>query len=100
MSKSLETLGWGRRPGGVLGIYIHVYTFWRETACQPDSAAALETTSPKTSETYLHFAAALKTTGGGYIGVQPGVDTLNSIQVKSRFVNPSRRTVKKHLTKL
>jgi len=37
---------------------------------------------------------------GGYIGVQPGVDTLNSIQVKFRFVNPSRRTVKKHLTKL
>jgi hypothetical protein len=48
-------------------------------ACQPDSPAALETTSPKTSEPYLLYAAALKTiepsggpllyigaTGGGY----------------------------------
>jgi len=42
-------------------IYIHVYTIWEEMACQPDSPAALETTSPKTSETYHHFAAALKT---------------------------------------
>ena len=61
VSKSLETLGWGRRPGGVLGIYIHVYTFWRETACLPDSAAALETALQRSPKIYLHFAAALKT---------------------------------------
>lgn len=69
-------------------------------ACLPDSAAALETALQRSPKIYLHFAAALKTMGGGYIGVQPGVDTLNSIQVKSRFVNSNRQTVIKPLTKL
>jgi hypothetical protein len=56
--------GRGRRPGGVGYIYTDTNTIREEMACQPDSPAALETTSPKTSEPYLHFAAASKILNG------------------------------------
>ena len=41
-------------------IYTDTNTIWEEIACQPDSAAALETTSPKTSEPYLAFRRSFK----------------------------------------